>query len=438
MLDLVVQNDAPLLLQNGRVIDPANNQDEVCDVRIEAGRVVKKGPKLPVDGARVWDCANRWVMPGFIDLHVHLREPGQTHKETIETGTRAAIEGGFATVLAMPNTSPPIDNPQVVAMVRQQARAARHARVLISGSITQGQAGESLAPMYGLAACGVVAFTDDGRPVPTAGLMRRALEYATGVDRVVISHAEDLSLSHGGHMHEGHVSCALGVAGIPREAESVCVARDILMAKLSGGRLHLAHLSTKDSVEMLREAKRRGLRVTAEVTPHHFALNHEAALGYDTFAKMNPPLREPADQEALIDALADGTIDIVATDHAPHSALEKDLPFDQAAFGIIGLETALPLTYDLVRRGRLSVRRFVEVFTTGPARVLGLPLGTLSVGAMADVTVFDPNAPFDASHPHSRSHNSPFLQRVGMGRAVAVVVGGELYECQPNPVRQTN
>lgn len=428
MLDLEVRSDAPLLLRNGRVIDPANNIDGVMDVRLESGRVIAVKPKLPTDGAREVDCAGKWVLPGFIDLHVHLREPGQTHKESVATGAAAAIAGGFSTILAMPNTKPAIDSPEVVELVRAQAHRAKQARVLISGAITVGQGGERLAPMHALAMSGVVAFTDDGRPVPTAALMRRALEYAMGVDRVVISHAEDLSLSHGGHMHEGHVSCALGVGGIPREAESVCVARDLLMAKLSGGRLHLAHLSTKDSVEMLREAKRRGLRVTAEVTPHHFALNHTDVGHYDTFAKMNPPLREPFDQEALIEALADGTIDIVATDHAPHSSLEKDLPFDQAAFGIIGLETALPITFDLVRSGRLTERRFVELFTTGPARVLGVSLGTLSVGAIADVTVFDPNKTVDLSVTRSRSNNTPFAQRRGTGAACAVVVGGQLFE----------
>jgi dihydroorotase len=425
--DLGPRSPDRVLIKGGRVIDPANDLDKVQDVLIDGGHVinVEKNIRATKD-ARVIDATGLWVVPGLIDMHVHLREPGFEHKETIETGARSAAHSGFATVLAMPNTNPVLDTAQAVRYVRGLGRDAEQARVLSSAAITRGQLGEELAPMVELFDAGALAFTDDGRPVSNAAMMRRALEYASHVGIVVISHAEDLTLSAGGHMHEGHVSCHMGFSGIPSAAEEVCVARDLILAELTGGRLHLAHLSSKGSVRMVREAKARGLRVTAEVTPHHFSLTHEAVRGYDTHAKMNPPLRESDDVTALIAALEDGTIDAIATDHAPHSTLEKDVPFDEAAFGIIGLETAVPLTLALVQDERLSAKRAIALLSQGPAQCLGLPLGTLSPGALADVTLIAPELEWTAHRFVSRSQNSPFTGAKLRGRAVLTMVGGKV------------
>ncbi|MCC6808641.1 MAG: dihydroorotase [Deltaproteobacteria bacterium] len=397
------------------------------DVVVEKGRVVsvEKNVRGTKD-ARVINAQGMWVVPGLIDMHVHLREPGFEHKETVATGSRSAASSGFTTILAMPNTNPVLDTAQSVRYVRGLGREADLCRVLSSGAITKGQLGEELAPMVELFEAGAVAFTDDGRPVTSAAMMRRALEYASHLGIVVISHAEDLTLSAGGHMHEGHVSCHMGFNGIPSAAEEVCVARDLILAELTRGRLHLAHLSSKGSVRMLKEAKARGLDVTGEVTPHHFSLSHEAVRGYDTHAKMNPPLREPEDVSALIAALEDGTIDAIATDHAPHSTLEKDLPFDEAAFGIIGLETAVPLTLALVQDERLSPLRAIALLSHGPAKCLGLPLGTLVPGSIADVTLIAPELEWTARRFSSRSQNSPFVGAKLRGKAVLTMVAGKV------------
>jgi len=360
------------VFRGGRVLDPASGTDAVCDVLVDGDHIAKVGAGLT--GDRVIDCTGKWVVPGLIDMHVHLREPGYEYKEDVASGALAAVRGGFATILAMPNTKPVIDSAAVVALVQAKAKAAGLARVLVAGAITVGQKGVELTPMVELAEAGCVGFTDDGRPVPTAALMRRALEYAQSVNLPVISHAEDLSLSHGGHMHEGEHSCRLGLGGIPAAAEEICIARDLMLAALTGGRLHIAHLSTRGGREMLREAKKRGLKVSCEVSPHHFSLTHERVGDYDTQAKMNPPLRTQVDIDALIEGMRDGTVDCIATDHAPHASLDKDAPFAEAPFGIVGLETAVPLTLKL----GLPPLRAIALLTTGPARVLGLPYGTLA------------------------------------------------------------
>ncbi len=425
--DLEPRSDERILIKGGRVIDPANRLDRVSDVLIESGRItaVDKSIRAGKD-TRVIEAQGQWVVPGLIDMHVHLREPGFEHKETVATGAHAAAKSGFCTVLAMPNTDPVIDTAQVVRYVRDVGRRAKEARVLTSAAITKGQQGTELAPMVELFEAGAIAFTDDGRPVPTAALMRRALEYASHVGIPVITHAEDLSLSHDGQMHEGSVCCQMGFLGIPSAAEEVCVARDVILAELTGGALHVAHVSAAGSVRILREAKARGVSVTAEVAPHHFTLTHEAVRGYNTNAKMNPPLREREDVETLVEAMEDGTIDAIATDHAPHSTLEKDVPFSEAAFGIIGLETALPLTLELVRAKRLSESRAIELLTAGPARCLGLPLGTLSPGALADVTLIAPEAEWVASRFGSRSQNSPFLGMKLYGEATMTIIAGAI------------
>lgn len=423
--DMEPRSYGRFVLRGGRVLDPASGTDKIADVLVEDGRVkaIEKSVKPPKE-ARVIDCAGLWVTPGLIDIHVHLREPGFEHKETIATGARTAAKSGFTTIVAMPNTQPVIDNAQTLRFVRDEGRRTGGARVLSTAAITRGQRGEELAPMVELFEAGCIGFTDDGRPVTSSSLMRRALEYASHVGLPVITHAEDLALSENGHMHEGHVSCHMGFSGIPSAAEEVMVARDLILAELTRGRLHVAHVSSRGTIRMVREAKARGLQVSCEVTPHHFSLTHERVRGYDTNAKMNPPLREAEDVAEIVAAMADGTIDAIATDHAPHSTLEKDVPFAEAAFGIIGLETAIPLTLQLVRDERLTALRAIELLSTGPARCLCLPLGSLEPGALADITVIAPGAEHHYAKFASRSQNSPFLGQTLTGRAVATIVAG--------------
>jgi dihydroorotase len=418
-------------IEGGRVIDPASGTDGVRTVVVRDGRIAEVAERVerPRD-ARAVDARGRWVTPGFVDLHVHLREPGQEYKETVETGARAAVAGGFTAVAAMPNTNPVNDSTSVTELVLKRAAAAGAARVYPIGCISRGQKGEDLAEFGELKAAGCVALSDDGRPVMSAALMRRALEYALAFDLPLSVHEEDLGLVGKGVMHEGEWATRLGLKGIPAQAEDVMVLRDLALAELTGGRLHVAHVSTAGAVRALRDAKRRGLRVTAEVTPHHLALSDEdvARSGYDTSFKMNPPLRSRADRDALRQALADGTIDAIATDHAPHSAVEKDLEFDQAANGIVGLETAFPVCLALVREGVLGERRLVEALTIGPARALGLPGGTLAVGAPADVAILDPAAEWrcDPSRFRSKGRNSPWKGALLTGRCTHAFVDGKL------------
>lgn len=415
------------LLVGGRVIDPASNLDGPRDVLLRDGKVAAVGERLdaPLDAERV-DARGKWVLPGFIDLHVHLREPGEEYKETVATGVGAAVAGGFTTIVAMPNTRPVNDTVAVTDLILDRARAAGKARVIPCGAITKGLKGEELAEIGDLVGAGCRAITDDGRPVMNANLMRRALEYAQLFDVPVMVHEEDLTLTGGGVMNEGPVATKLGLRGIPAAAEVAMVVRDIALLEEMGGRLHIAHLSCAGSVRAVREAKARGLRITAEAAPHHFSLVDADVGCYHTHAKMNPPLRGEADREAVISAMADGTIDAIATDHAPHSPVEKDVEFDVAANGVVGLETALPLTLALVKAGRLTVKRAVELLTSGPARAFSLAGGSLAVGQPADVTLVDPEATWkvDPAQFVSKSRNSPFAGWTVQGRVEQTYVGG--------------
>jgi dihydroorotase len=420
-----------IFIEGGRVIDPASGVDGPRTVVLRDGRVAEVAEKVerPRD-ARTIDARGRWVTPGFIDLHVHLREPGQEYKENVETGARAAVAGGFTAVCCMPNTSPVNDNASVTELVLARAAAAGLARVYPVGAISKGSKGEELAEYGELKGAGCVALSDDGKPVMSAALMRRALEYARAFGLPLTVHEEDLGLVGKGVMHEGPVATRLGLKGVPGQSEEVMVLRDIALAELTGGRLHIAHLSTAGSVRAVREARRRGLQVTAEVTPHHLALCDEdvARSGYDPDFKMNPPLRAAEDRRAVREALADGTIDCIATDHAPHSLVEKDLEFDQALNGIIGLETAFPVCLALVREGALTEKRLVEALTAAPARAFGLPGGTLARGAPADVAILDPGLSWrcELARLHSKSKNTPWKGSQLVGRATHAIVGGRL------------
>jgi dihydroorotase len=415
-----------LAITGARVIDPASGLDAERTVVVRDGKIagIERAGATP-SGARTVDARGLWVTPGFVDLHVHLREPGEEHKETIATGARAAVAGGFTTVVAMPNTKPPIDNAALVRFVRKKSEEAALARVLPSAALTLGQKGEQITEFGDLREAGAVCLTDDGRPVANAGVMRRALEYATMVDLPVMVHEEEPALS-GGCMHEGEVSLRLGLKGIPSAAEDVMVGRDIVLAELTGGRLHIAHISTAGSVRAVRDAKARGLKVTAEATPHHFTLNHHAVEGYDTHAKMAPPLRSEADRLAVVEGLRDGTIDAIATDHAPHAVVDKEPEFEHAANGIIGLETALALTLRLVHSGALPVLRAIELLTSGPAKAFSLDAGSLRTGAAADLVLFHPDAPWTVRPEKilSRSKNTPFGGWEMKGRVVRTFVAG--------------
>ncbi|WP_338866048.1 dihydroorotase [Myxococcus stipitatus] len=419
---------APVLFRRGRVIDPRNGVDGVRDVLVRDGKVAEvSDAPLPVPpGAEVVEAAGRWVLPGFIDLHVHLREPGEEGKETVLTGCRAAVAGGFTAVVAMPNTKVVNDSGLVTELVLSRARAANLCHVYPAGAITKGLKGEELAETGELVSAGCVAITDDGRPVMNASLMRRALQYATMFGVPVMVHEEDLTLSAGGAMHEGAVSTRLGLRGIPASAEVAMVARDLVLLEETKGRLHIAHVSCEGSVRLIREAKRRGLFVTAEATPHHVILDDRAVGDYDTHAKMAPPLRADRDVEALREALVDGTIDAIATDHAPHGVLDKQVEFEKGINGIVGLETALGLTLELVNAGLLDAKRAVELLTHGPAKAFGLPGGHLAPGAPADITVVDPLEEWtvDAHRFYSRSRNTPFHGRKQKGRVVQTWVSG--------------
>src|SRR6185503_20019574 len=403
----------------GRVIDPSSNRDEVADVLLEEGKVAAVGRVEAKEGTEVIDARGRVVAPGLIDIHVHLREPGQEHVETIESGAKAAAAGGFTAVCAMPNTDPVTDNQAAVGFIVKQAQDARAARVYPIGAISLGQKGQQLAEFGEMVGAGAVAVSDDGKPVVSSHLMRTAIEYAQTFGIPVADHCEDHTLAAGGAMHEGLVATRLGLPGIPAAAEEIMVARDILLAELTGGQVHLCHMSTRGSVALIRWAKERGIKVTAEATPHHFTLNHTACDGYNTNAKMNPPLREPEDVEAVREGLRDGTLDVIASDHAPHHYDAKERDFDDAPFGIVGLETAFALgVTELVRRGTLTLPELIARMSTEPARVFKLPGGTLKVGSPADVVVLDPAAHWivEPSRFKSKSRNSPFVGRQLIGR----------------------
>jgi dihydroorotase len=421
-----------LLIANGYVIDPTQNVNAGADVLIEDGRVAAllgRGEARP-EGAEVLDATGLVVAPGFIDLHTHLREPGQEYKETIASGAAAAVAGGFTSVCAMPNTDPVNDNPAVTSFIVEQSQTVGLANVFPVGAITKGSKGEELAEMGEMKRAGIVAVTDDGRPVPSSGLMRRALEYARGFDLTVMDHCDDKTLAAGGVMHEGEWSLRLGLRGIPALAEESDAMRDCALADLTGARLHLAHVSTRGAIEAVRRAKERGAQVSCEVAPHHFTLTDAACEGFDTNTKMNPPLRSRVHVEAILEAVGDGTIDAIATDHAPHHADEKALEFDHAPFGITGLETAVALALErLVHRGVINLERLVELFSVNPARIFQLKdRGTLRAGAWGDVTILDPDLrwTFDASRSKSKSRNTPFDGWTFQGAAVATIVAGRV------------
>jgi dihydroorotase len=420
----------PLVVRGGRVIDPAGGRDGIADVLLQHGKVEAIGQGLGApDDAEVLDAAGKVVAPGFIDLHTHLREPGQEDLETIATGATAAVAGGFTAVCAMPNTDPVCDNQGVVGFVVSQAQRAGKARVYPIGAISLGQKGQQLAEFGELVGAGAVAVSDDGHPVMSSHLMRTALEYAQVFGIPVADHCEDMTLAEGGAMHEGVVSTRLGLKGIPAAAEEIMAARDILLAELTGGHVHLCHMSTRGSVELIRRAKDKGIRVTAEACPHHFTLTHDACEGYNTNAKMNPPLREEADREAVRTALRDGTIDVIATDHAPHHYDAKEREFDQAPNGIIGLETAFPLACtELMGSGLVDLPGLISLLSTRPAQVFGLPGGSLAKGALGDLVVLDPDMEWviEPGSFHSKSRNTPFAGRRVRGRVLATVVRGQV------------
>ncbi|HYV97762.1 MAG TPA: dihydroorotase [Gemmatimonadaceae bacterium] len=421
-------SERPLLLTGGRIIDPSSNRDETGDVLIVDGRIQSVGGKIAgPDGADIIDCRGLVVAPGFADVHVHLREPGREDVETVASGAAAAAAGGFTSVCAMPNTNPVTDNQAAVGFTVRQGVLAKQARVFPYGAISIGQKGEQLAEFGEMIDAGAIAFTDDGRPVQSAHLMRTALEYSRTFDVPVAEHCEDMSLAKGGSMNEGTLSARMGLKGIPAEAEEIYVIRDILLARRAGGRLHLCHMSTKGSVELIRWGKERGIGVTAEVCSHHISLTEREVEGYNTNAKMNPPLRTEADVEALQQALKEGIIDMLCTDHAPHHYDEKEREFPEAPNGIVGLETALGVNIKyLVEPGILTLSELVDRMACAPARLFKLPGGSLAKGGVADVTVFDPVAKWivDPAQFKSKGRNTPYGGHTLTGRAVATIVAG--------------
>lgn len=423
-----------LVIRNGRVVDPKNRTDKKADVLIENGKIVKIGESSefrPGDVTRstvTIDATGKIVVPGLIDMHTHLREPGREDEETIASGTRAAAQGGFTSVCCMPNTNPVIDSVSGVKFILTTAAQEGVVNVYPIGSITKGQKGEELAEIGKMKIAGIVGISDDGKPVMNAQIMRRALEYAKMFNLPVISHCEDLNLSMGGVMNEGFTSTILGLKGIPRQAEEIMVARDIALAELTGGKLHLAHITTSRSVELIRQAKRKKIRVTSETAPHYFSLSEEDVRGYNTNTKTNPPLRTKDDIKALCEGLADGTIDCIASDHAPHLDVEKDLEYDVAPFGIVGLETILPLVITkLVREKVLTINQVIAQLTVNPANILGLERGSLSIGSDADLTIIDLNLKRKIGKEFtSQSKNSPFVGWELQGFPVVTIVGGKV------------
>ena len=427
-----------LLLKGGRVVDPGTGRDGELDVLVEGGRIARVDRSIPAGGAEVVELRKGWVVaPGLIDIHVHLREPGQEHKETIASGAAAAVAGGFTAVACMPNTDPVNDHAGITQFIIKKAADANLARVYPIGAVSIGSRGEQLAELGELKSAGCIAFSDDGRPIATALLMRRALEYAGMLGLPIVDHCEDPSLKGDGVAHEGFHASALGLRGIPGLAESLMVERDVSLAELTGAHVHICHMSARQSLRAVRAGKDRGVRVTCEVAPHHFTLTDEALDGpvkYDTNFKMNPPLRETADRDAMLDGIADGTVDVIATDHAPHHADEKMVEFDRAPFGITGLETAVPLVLDrLVHAGRIPIGRAIELLSTNPARVLNLPGGSLADGAPADIVVIDPDrrVTIDAGRHVSKSKNTPFHGWELRGAVAYTLVGGRIVHRSP-------
>jgi len=418
-----------LLIKNGRVIDPSQKIDDMLDVLVENGLIkeIGKGLSAPA-GVETIDAGGKYVVPGLIDMHVHLRDPGLEYKEDIISGTKAAVAGGFTSVCCMPNTKPVIDNKTVASYIINKAKDEGFCNVFPIGSITYGLSGDRMSEMGELKESGCVAVSDDGKPVGNSEMMMRSLQYAAGIGIMVISHAEELELVGEGVMNEGFTSTELGLKGIPRVAEDVATSRETLLAEYVGAPIHIAHVSTKGSVRIIREAKARGVKVTCETAPHYFTLTDDAVRGYNTSAKMNPPLREAEDVAAIKDGLKDGTIDAIATDHAPHHQDEKDVEFNVAMNGIIGLETSLPLSLQLVQDGVLTLNQLIETMSCNPSIILGLNRGTLKTGSIADITLIDPEIEWvvEADKLASKSKNSPWLGQKLKGGAMATIVGGKL------------
>jgi dihydroorotase len=417
------------VIHNAHVVDPAQQRDEPgATLYIHEGRMMQGLSAEQLAQAQHWDAKGTVLAPGLVDIHVHFREPGQTHKETVATGSRAAAAGGFTSVVCMPNTNPALDDPLHVRELYRTAAQQACVRVYTSAALTLQRKGQTLAPMGSLKAAGALAFTDDGECIQDHALMRRCCQYAAALGVPVFDHCQDESLTHGASMHEGSVSFNLGLKGWPRVAEDIIVARNLALAKDTGAHVHLQHLSSKYSVELVRQAKRQGIRVTAEVSPHHLYFTHEQVGAYNTLFKVNPPLREAEDREALIEGLLDGTLDCIATDHAPHTPAEKNVPFEEAPFGMLGLETALAATLEvLFHTGRCSLSQVISFLSTKPAQLMGLPAGSLAPGAPADLVAFDPQASWTvmASGLHSRSSNSPWLGLALRGQVRATFVGGQ-------------
>ncbi|HEY3457181.1 MAG TPA: dihydroorotase [Bryobacteraceae bacterium] len=418
-----------LVIRNGRVVDPSQNRDRICDVAIEDGTIREVAPGIDAQGAAEFDATGLVVAPGFIDMQVHLREPGFEHAETIETGARAAAAGGFTSVCCMPNTQPINDSPNVTSYIVDRARRFAVVNVFPIGAITKNSAGEALAAFASMKEAGIVAISDDGKPVMNARVARRAMEFAQALDLPLIEHCEDLHLSAGGDMHEGLESTRLGLRGIPRSSEDVMVARDLILAELTGARYHVAHISSRHAVEMVGFAKKRGLRVTSEATPHHFVLADSNMTPYDSNYKMKPPLREPSDVGAVKQGLMNGVVDAIATDHAPHAGAEKMQEFERCPFGIIGLETALGLALEqLYHPGHVDLGHLIRLFTQNPASILSLDRGTLRAGSAGDVTIFslDRDWTYDVGQSASKSRNTPFHGRKFKGGPVATIVAGRI------------
>ncbi len=415
-----------ILIKNGRVIDTSENS---ADVYIDGGRIVKVGDCSDVTADTVIDASGKYVMPGLVDMHCHLREPGFEHKETIETGARSAAYGGYTSIACMPNTSPVIDDPALVRYVSMRGEEAGYARVYPIACITKGMKGEEITEMSALKKAGAVAFSDDGCPVSDSGVMRNALEYAKTFNLLLIDHAEERSVSGDGVVNEGVNATIAGLRGINRAAEEIAVARDIVLAESLGAKVHIAHVSTAGSVELIRDAKARNVKVTCETCPHYFSATDEEILSYNTNAKINPPLREQSDCEAIIDGICDGTIDVIATDHAPHTAEEKTREFDLAPFGTVGFETALPLAYTyLVESGNIDMLRLVRIMSHTPAKLLGLPVVYVKPGAMADLVIFDPACEWTvrADELHGKSANCLYDGWLLKGKVVHTIIGGEI------------
>lgn len=418
-----------LLIKGGTVLDPASRKAFPKDILLADGKIAETGVDLNADGAAILDAAGKLVAPGLIDMHVHLREPGFEAKETIYSGTRAAAAGGFTTVACMPNTNPVTDNAAIILFIKNLALTKGAVNVYPIGAITRESKGKELAEMGDMQQAGAVAFSDDGNPVMNADLMRKAMQYARMLDLPIISHCEDKNLSAGGAMHEGYRSTMLGLKGIPAAAEEVMIARDIILAAETGCRLHIAHVSTAGSVQMIREAKAKGVKITAEATPHHFTLTAETVSGYNTATKVSPPLRIDTDIAAVKEGLADGTIDVIASDHAPHTIEEKDVEYDLAPFGMVGLETTIGMVWtELVATGVLTPLQAIEKMTVHPAAILGIPKGTIQKGADADITIIDPALSWvvDPEQFASKGRNSPFAGRRLQGKAWATIVGGRV------------